>query len=132
MLSSVGKRNVFSDVDFSEANLSGTGHTSARILPLPLHKYEVERRSTSKEAFSTDCIFEGELDEVLFYDLGFNAKGSQPKRTPLEELDFGKAKFRHVEFRHLDLDTVRLPVSDRSHRLKRRLSPELWNAFLHP
>ncbi len=115
-----GKRNVFSDVDFSEANLSGTGHTSAEFSRCLFINTKLKKVDFQGSVF-TDCIFEGELDEVLFYDLGFNAKDLSPNE--LLRTDFGKAKFRHVEFRHLDLDTVRLPVSDDHIVLKRRLSP---------
>jgi uncharacterized protein YjbI with pentapeptide repeats len=103
------RRNVFKDVDFTEADMRGTMYTSAEFSRCVFRNTRLVKVDFQGSVF-TDCVFEGELDEVLFYDKGFNAKHLQANE--LLRTDFSRARFRHVEFRRLNLETVRFPEGD--------------------
>jgi hypothetical protein len=55
----------------------------------------------------TDCIFEGELRDVLFYRCGFQGETFPPNE--MTNVDFSRARLRSVGFRGLTLDRVQLP-----------------------
>jgi hypothetical protein len=52
-------------------------------------------------------LFEGELNDVLFYRCGFQGEAFPPNE--MINVDFSRAKLRHVGFRGLALDRVTLP-----------------------
>jgi uncharacterized protein YjbI with pentapeptide repeats len=104
-----GKRNVFTRVDFTEADLRKTAYTSAEFSGCTFKETNLKGVDFQGSVFS-DCRFEGELDGVLFYDLGFNGKSLSPNE--MLRTDFSHARFRFVEFRRLNLATVRLPEND--------------------
>jgi len=54
-----------------------------------------------------DCVFEGELNEVMFYRHAFRGESFPPNE--MKGVDFRGAKFRFVEFRGLDMKDVRWP-----------------------
>ena len=55
------------------------------------------------------CRFAGDLKDVIFWDHGFRTGKAAPNR--MEDVDFGDAPLRFVEFRRLDLDRVTFPSS---------------------
>lgn len=103
------KRNTFEEVDFSETDLRQTAYVSANFFRCRFKNAKLSRVDFQGSVFK-DCVFEGELDEVLFYDKGFN--GEQLSANELDGVDFRQAQFRHVEFRNLNLDKVLLPEGE--------------------
>jgi hypothetical protein len=101
------KRNNFSEVDFSGADLTRTAYVSADFERCVFG--DIKNVDFQGSLF-VDCVFKGELQEVLFYDLGFNGKNLDPNE--LLRADFSKAKFKYVEFRRLNLETVQFPQDE--------------------
>jgi uncharacterized protein YjbI with pentapeptide repeats len=104
-----GVRNTFSGVDFSEANLSGTTYEAAAFERCVFSNAKLVKIDFQTSTF-TDCRFEGELDDVLFYRHGF--KGEKYPPNEMMNVDFSLARLKHVGFRGLVLDRVRLPNDD--------------------
>jgi uncharacterized protein YjbI with pentapeptide repeats len=101
-----GQRNVFSKVDFTEADLRQTMYTAAEFDQCIFRNAKLVKIDFQTSSFS-DCVFEGELSDVLFYRRAFNGESLPPNE--MKNVDFTRAKLRHVEFRGLNLDRVRLP-----------------------
>lgn len=57
-----------------------------------------------------DCLFAGELKNVIFYRQAFGGEKFPPNE--MTRVDFLNAHLRFVEFRGLDLDDVLLPQND--------------------
>jgi hypothetical protein len=104
-----GVRNTFVGVDFSEANLSGTIYEAAAFEGCLFSNSKLVKIDFQTSAF-TNCRFEGELDDVLFYRHGF--KGEKYPPNEMVNVDFSRARLKHVGFRGLMLDRVRLPNDD--------------------
>ncbi len=104
-----GARNTFVGVDFSEANLSGTTYQAAAFERCTFSNTKLVKIDFQTSTF-TDCCFEGELDDVLFYRQAF--KGEDYPPNEMVNVDFSKARLKHVGFRGLVLDRVRLPNDD--------------------
>lgn len=101
-----GKRNVFLRVDFTDADLRQTMYTAAAFDRCLFRNAKLEKIDFQTSTFS-GCKFEGELNDVLFYRRAFN--GEQFPQNEMTDVDFTGAKLRHVEFRGLTLESVRLP-----------------------
>ena len=101
-----GKRNVFLRVDFTCADLRKTMYTAAAFDQCLFRNAKLEKIDFQTSTFS-ECQFEGELRDVLFYRRAFN--GDQFPQNEMTNVDFTRAKLRHVEFRGLTLESVRLP-----------------------
>jgi uncharacterized protein YjbI with pentapeptide repeats len=106
-----GHGNRYEFVDFSHADMRGLSSTTATYVDCNFSNARLEKLEFQSSSFIR-CHFAGELREVLFYDRGF--KTGKPDPNPMEDVDFSQAKLRWVEFRHLNLDRVRLP-DDRDH-----------------
>jgi hypothetical protein len=104
-----GKRNSFIRVSFDEADLRGTTYTSCDMLKSKFLRCNLAKVDFNGAVFS-DCVFEGQLDAVIFHDRAF--RGEAYPANEMANVDFRKASFRHVEFRGLDVDTVRWPEDD--------------------
>jgi uncharacterized protein YjbI with pentapeptide repeats len=104
-----GVRNVFAGVDFSDSNLTGTIYQAAAFERCLFRGAKLVKIDFQTTTF-TDCRFEGELDDVLFYYRGFGGDKYPPNE--MVNVDFSKARLRHVGFRGLTLDRVRLPHDD--------------------
>jgi uncharacterized protein YjbI with pentapeptide repeats len=117
------KRNNFSEVDFSGADLTRTAYVSADFERCVFENIE---KVDFQGSLFVDCVFKGELQEVLFYDLGFNGKDLEPNE--LLRADFSKAKFKYVEFRRLSLETVRFP-QDEEHIIVEKDFPHVLEAL---
>jgi hypothetical protein len=57
-----------------------------------------------------NCVFKGELEEVLFYRQAF--RGEAFPANDMKGVDLRYAKLRHVEFRGLDMSDVMWPKDD--------------------
>jgi uncharacterized protein YjbI with pentapeptide repeats len=101
-----GKRNLYSEVDFSEADLRETSYKAACFERCVFRNAKLVKIDFQTSTF-TDCLFEGELRDVLFYRRGFQGEAFPPNE--MINVDFSRAKLRQVGFRGLTLDRVRLP-----------------------
>ncbi len=106
-----GKRNQFGKVNFSGADLRDTGYEAAEFVACTFKNTKLDKVDFQTTVFK-DCVFEGELCEVLFYRTGFRGEKYPPNE--MKGVDLSGAKLRFVEFRGLDLDDVRLP-NDNDH-----------------
>lgn len=70
----------------------------------------------------TDCQFEGELRDVLFYRRGFQGEAFPPNE--MINVDFSRAQLRAVGFRGLTMDRVKLP-HDANHIVIRNFASAL-------
>src|SRR5579885_3563845 len=104
-----GVRTTFLDVDFSEANLSDTSYTAAGFERCTFRNAKLTKIDFQSSTFQ-DCLFEGELNDVLFYRQGF--EGEQFPPNEMVNVDFRRARLKHVGFRGLVLDRVQLPEDD--------------------
>ena len=120
------RRNAFVDVDFSGADLSGTMYTSAEFTRCLFKNAKLKKIDFQGSVF-VDCVFEGALEEVLFYDPGFDGKRLPPNE--LLRTDFSRASFRYVEFRRLNLETVRFP-EDQEHVVFERDFPSILDRLV--
>jgi uncharacterized protein YjbI with pentapeptide repeats len=101
-----GRRNVFSGVDFSGADLRRTAYTAAAFEGCLFANTRLDKVDFQTSTF-VDCRFEGELKEVLFYRRGFKGEAFPPNE--MRDVDFTRARLHLVEFRGLALDRVRFP-----------------------
>lgn len=101
-----GRRNVFLNVDFTKADLRQSIYTAASFEGCVFRNAKLSKIDFQTSTFS-DCTFEGELREVMFYRRGF--KGDSFPANEMKNVDFSQAKLRFVEFRGLSLDQVKLP-----------------------
>jgi uncharacterized protein YjbI with pentapeptide repeats len=104
-----GRRNSFSNVDFTQTDLRQTAYTAASFDRCVFHHAKLEKIDFQTSTFS-ECQFEGELLRVLFYRRAF--KGEAFPANEMIKVDFRRAKLRYVEFRGLSLERVLLPSDD--------------------
>jgi uncharacterized protein YjbI with pentapeptide repeats len=103
------RRNSFQEVDFTEADLRQSVYVSADFVGCKFKDTRLTKVNFGGSSF-TDCSFEGELREVCFNRKGFKVEALPPNE--MVRVDFSAAQLRSVEFRGLDLDTVRFPNDD--------------------
>lgn len=108
-VSTDGKRNKFEHVDFSQADLRQSVFTSADFRSCLFKDTKLTKVDFQGSTFS-DCVFEGELEEVQFSRHAFLAPNAPPNE--MANVDFRRAKLRWVEFQGLDLDRVLFPQDD--------------------
>lgn len=101
-----GKRNIYSGVDFSGADLRETAYKAAAFERCVFRDAKLVKIDFQTSTF-TDCVFEGELRDVLFYRRGF--EGEAFPSNEMINVDLSRAKLHDVSFRGLALDRVRLP-----------------------
>jgi uncharacterized protein YjbI with pentapeptide repeats len=111
VLGGVGSRgkNIFCDVDFTAADMRGTIYKAAEFVGCKFNHAKLNKVDFQSSTF-TDCSFEGELREVLFYRRGFEGERFPPNE--MKRVDFSRAKLRWSEFRGLDLDEVAFPADE--------------------
>jgi uncharacterized protein YjbI with pentapeptide repeats len=105
-----GRRNIYSSVDFSEADLRGIACFTAVFDHCIFRNSKLVKIDFDGSAFN-DCVFEGSLNDVLFWHRGFKEKGFPPNE--MKNVDFRHATLRAVGFRGLTLAHVRLPEDDK-------------------
>jgi uncharacterized protein YjbI with pentapeptide repeats len=115
------KRNLFSGVDFSEADLRQTAYKAVAFEHCVFRNTKLIKIDFQTSTF-TDCQFEGELRDVLFYRRGF--EGAMFPPNEMINVDFSHAKLRQVGFRGLTLDRVQLP-QDAEHVVIRNFASAL-------
>ena len=108
--------NVFEQVSFVGADLRIGSCPAATFVDSDFSDARLEKVDFQSSSF-VRCRFAGELREVTFYDHGF--KTGKPDPNPMEDVDFGDAVLRDVEFRRLNLDRVTFP-RDADHLVVRR------------
>lgn len=101
-----GKRTSYTNVDFSEADLRETVYQAAAFEGCIFRNCKLQRVDFQTSTF-VDCVFEGELRDVLFYERGFQGE-SFPKNEMIN-VDFSRAMLHDIGFRRLSLDRVKLP-----------------------
>lgn len=103
--------NSYLSVDFSQANLEDTTYVSADFVDCRYHDSKLTGVDFQGSVFRR-CIFSGLLDEVLFYRKAFG--GAEHSPNEMEGVDFSNAILRFVEFRGIDMASVKWP-SERHH-----------------
>lgn len=110
-----GRRNVFQSVDFSHADLRGSGHGSAHFARCNFANAKLAKVNFLGDVFE-DCRFAGVVREVEFARTDFRVDGLHPAPgevippNEMRRVDMRDAKLRWVTFSDLDLDDALLPV----------------------
>ena len=104
-----GRRNSFRQIDLTKADLRQTVFVSCDIIDCRFIDTKLSKVDFQGTVF-VNCIFEGELDEVLFYRQAF--RGETFPANQMKGVDLRRAKLRHVEFRGLDMSEVQWPEDD--------------------
>jgi uncharacterized protein YjbI with pentapeptide repeats len=104
-----GRGNVYERVDFSRADLRGISCPAATFVGCDFSNARLEKIDFQSTSFIR-TKFAGDLSEVIFWDHGFRT--GKPDPNPMQDVDFTKARFRGVEFRRLNLDSVRFPEAE--------------------
>lgn len=110
MLGAIGngvRRNTWTDVDFTGADLAHTGYQAAAFERCDFTDARVVHVDFAGSTFE-HCRFAGVLDEVIFWGRSLEDP-SLPLNT-MKDVDLSAAILRHTEFRNLDLTSVALPV----------------------
>ena len=106
---SEGRVNTFRHVDFTSADMRGTAWDAAEFVGCTFKNTKLDEADFQSSSFR-DCVFEGELREVVFNRRGFRGEAYPPNE--MKGVDFRRAKLRFCEFRGLDLKDVQLPEDD--------------------
>ncbi len=101
-----GARNIYRDVDFSTADLRETVYQAAAFEKCIFRNARLVKIDFQGSTFK-DCIFEGELQDVLFYRYGFRGEKFPPNE--MINVNMSHAVLHAVDFRGLTLDSVKLP-----------------------
>lgn len=91
-----GERTSFRNADFTAADLRDIGCNAAEFVGCDFSHAKLDKVDFQSSTF-TDCIFEGELREVLFYRRGF--EGEQFPPNEMTRVDLRGAKLRWSQFR---------------------------------
>lgn len=119
------KRNIYSNVEFNRTDLRGTSYTAAVFQGCAFRQAKLKGIDFQTSAF-VDCVFEGELNNVLFYRRGHEGEKFPPNE--MINVDFTMATLRHVAFRGLTLEKVKLPETD-PHIVFKNVAPTLAAAI---
>ncbi len=101
-----GERCVYTGVNFSGADLRGTSYKAAAFEKCSFRNTRLEKLDFQTSTF-VDCVFEGELRDVLFYARAF--EGDELPENQMMNVDFSRAKLHFVSFRGLTLECVKFP-----------------------
>jgi uncharacterized protein YjbI with pentapeptide repeats len=104
-----GTRNVFVGIDFTDADMRGTVYKAAAFDRCLFRNSRLVKIDFQTSTF-TNCRFEGELNDVLFYRRGF--RGETFPANEMLNVDFTGATLHDVGFRGLVLDRVQFPSDD--------------------
>ena len=105
-----GRRNAFTDVDFSTADLRATKYQAAAFVRCDFGNAKLENIDFQTSTF-VDCRFEGELRDVLFYRRAFG--GDSWPENEMINVDLSRTELHDVGFRNLSLERVKLPENPR-------------------
>jgi len=101
-----GERPAFRNVDFTNADLRDIACHAAVFVGCWFINTKLDKVDFQSSNF-TDCLFQGELREVLFYRRGW--EGEQFSPNEMTRVDLRHATLRWSEFRGLDLDNILFP-----------------------
>jgi uncharacterized protein YjbI with pentapeptide repeats len=101
--------NSYRNVDFTLADLRGSSWTSGEMTDCMFTDVNLSNVEFNGTRF-TRCTFAGLMREVIFYRHAFRGEDLPPNE--MRDVDLRGAQLRSVEFRKLDLDTVRWPEDD--------------------
>lgn len=104
-----GKRNIYACVDFSDADLRETAYKAASFDRCTFRNSKLVKIDFQTSTFE-NCVFVGELRDVLFYRRGFGGDTFPPNE--MINVDFKDAVLHDTAFRGLRLDKVKLPRDD--------------------
>jgi uncharacterized protein YjbI with pentapeptide repeats len=116
-----GKRNIYTGVDFSDAGLRRTGYEAAVFEGCNFRHSKLEGIDSETSSFR-NCVFEGELRDVVFNRWGYRGEAFPPNE--MLNVDFSQAKLHDVRFRGLTLEQVKLP-DDSDHILIKNVTATL-------
>jgi uncharacterized protein YjbI with pentapeptide repeats len=103
-----GRGNVYECVNFSRADLRRISCLAATFIDCDFTDAKLEKIDFQSSSF-IGVTFAGKLREVIFWDHGFRT--GKPDPNPMQEVDFTNAQLEGVEFRRLNLESVRFPRS---------------------
>ena len=104
-----GRRNSFRCVDFTKADLRQTVYVSAEMVGCAFSQAKIAKVDFQGTVF-VDCRFEGKLEEVQFHRYAFRGEAFPPNE--MDGVDLRGAKLSHVEFRGLDMESVKWPEDE--------------------
>ena len=104
-----GRGNIYERVNFTRADLRQISCPAATFVDCDFSNARLERVDFQSSGF-VRVRFAGELREVIFWDRGLNI--GKPETNPMKDVDFTDARFKGVEFRRLNLESVTFPTSD--------------------
>jgi uncharacterized protein YjbI with pentapeptide repeats len=104
-----GRGNIYERVDFSGADLRQASCTAATFIDCDFANARLDKIDFQSTSFIR-ARFAGDLREVIFWDHGFRT--GKPDPNPMQDVDFTNARLRGVEFRRLNLDSVKFPASE--------------------
>ena len=118
-----GTRNLFSGVDFSQADLRGTSYLSVEVRGCRFARMNASGVDFGGALFS-ECVFEGPVRDVTFrkFALGRESAGDPPNE--MLNVSFRKAHLAWVDFHAMDMREVEWP-DDGEHFLIRPYREEL-------
>ena len=93
-------------VDFSGADLRETVYQAAAFERCSFRNARLVKIDFQTSTFK-DCVFEGELRDVLFYRYGFRGERFPPNE--MINIDMSRTELHAVDFRGLTLKLVKLP-----------------------
>jgi len=100
------ERNRFLAVSFDRADLRDTVWGPAEVRECSFRETRLEKVEFHG-AVLEKCRFAGRLEQVAFHGRGFGKERFPQNR--MQDVDFAEAEFCWVDFRGLDLDSVRWP-----------------------
>ena len=104
-----GRRTAYQRVDFSKADMRSTIYEAAAFEGCAFRSTKLAGTDFQSSTFK-DCVFEGEIRNVLFYRHGF--KGERFPPNEMINVDFRRARLHDVAFRGLAMDQVMFPEDD--------------------
>jgi len=105
-----GKVSSYLRVDFSRADLRRTVYEAAAFEACSFRYSKLTGVDFQTSTFK-DCVFEGEVRDVMFYHRAFRGERFPPNE--MINVDFRRAQLHDVAFRGLTLETVALPQDDK-------------------
>jgi fluoroquinolone resistance protein len=103
------RRTAYLHVDFSKADMRSTSYEAAAFEGCAFRTTKLSGVDFQSSTFQ-DCVFEGEIRDVLFYRHGF--KGERFPPNEMTNVDFRRAQLHDVSFRGLSMDKVMFPEDD--------------------
>jgi hypothetical protein len=103
------RTNRYERVDWTGADLRDTAYAVAEFVDCDFAGAKLSKIDFGGSRF-VRCRFSGELRGVTFSRTAWDAEHLPPNE--MREVDFSEARLRCVEFRHLDLQSVRWPADD--------------------